>query len=90
MTLKEFMEWVAYYNVEPWGSRVDGMRMAVSTAATYNAGLMMNDPKRLRNNPFKAEDFYVGVDCEEKPVKKQNWQEMRDKMSLLVPKDKNK
>lgn len=55
------MEWIAYYEVEPWGGQVDGIRAASTTAAVYNAGLMQADPKRLRSNPFTAEQFYVGI-----------------------------
>jgi hypothetical protein len=61
MSLKEFMEWVQYYEVEPWGSEISGVRSAVNTSAIYNSGLMMADPKRLRTKPFQPKDFYVGI-----------------------------
>jgi hypothetical protein len=73
------MEWVAYYNIEPWGQQIDGMRSALNTSAVYNAGLMQADPKKLRNKPFKPEQFYVGVNNETiKSKPRQSWQEQKD------------
>ena len=81
MSYREFLEWVAYYEVEPWGAEVDGKRMAVNTAQVLNAGLMMADPKRLSTKPFKHEDFYVGV---RQPMpRKQTWQDQYKILSAI-------
>jgi hypothetical protein len=75
MTLKEFMEWMAFFEEEPWGSAVDGTRMAVNTAGIYNAGLLIANPKKLRSNQFTHKQFLVGV--KPPPPKKQTWEEQK-------------
>ena len=47
--------------MEPWGDSLEGIRSGVTTAAIYNAGLMVANPKRLKEKPFFPEEFYVGV-----------------------------
>lgn len=81
----ELLEWSAYYSAEPWGSDLDGKRMALNTAQVLNAGLMMADPKKLRTKPFKHEDFYIGVT--KPPVREQRWQDQY-KMLLALSKPK--
>lgn len=34
MTHSEFMEWAAFYRIEPWGCEVEDSRMAMQCAAT--------------------------------------------------------
>ena len=78
ITLAELMEWVAYYNIEPWGEKVDGMRAALNTSAIYNAGLMNADPKRLKSKPFTPEQFYVGINPTEVNSKSTpSWKEQK-------------
>lgn len=73
---------MAFYQVEPWGDSINGVRMAVNTAAVYNAGLMMSDPKRLRTSPFYPKQFFVGVTEGKKKV--QTWQEQKAKFDICV------
>lgn len=88
MSVKEFVEWMAFYQVEPWGDSINGIRMAVNTAAVYNAGLMTSDPKRLRSNPFYPKQFFVGINSGKKKV--QTWQEQRSKLNVCIPSSKFK
>ena len=82
------MSWMAYYNVEPWGSKIDGMRMAANTAGVYNAGLMMSNPKKLRQKACKPEDFYIGVDHQQKK-KGLTWQQHKAIMDALAKRSNN-
>ena len=50
-----------YYGEEPWGAKLDGMRDASLTAAVYNAGLMVANPKQLKEKPFNPDQFFIGV-----------------------------
>lgn len=88
MTLKELMEWAAFYELEPWGDNVNGVRMAVNTAAVYNSGLMVADPKRLRSNPFYPKQFFIGVNKGKK--KKEMWQDQRERLSAACNKGSHK
>jgi hypothetical protein len=88
LSIKEFIEWMAFYQVEPWGDSVNGVRMAVNTAAVYNAGLMMADPKRLRTNPFYPKQFFVGINEGQRKVS--SWQDQREKLNTLIPSSKLK
>ena len=88
MTLKELMEWMAFYELEPWGNNVDGLRMASNTAAVYNAGLMMADPKKLRTKPFLPKQFYIGIN--EGKKKPQTWQDQRKRLEMAFPRGKSK
>lgn len=89
LSLKDLMEWIAYYEVEPWGGNVDGIRAASNTAAVYNAGLMQADPKRLRSNPFTAEQFYVGVKSNSKTKKVlRDWENKKNSFSKVFGKAK--
>ena len=83
ISVKEFVEWMAFYKVEPWGDSINGIRMAVNTAAVYNAGLMISNPKKLRSNPFYPKQFFVGINEPKKRV--QTWQEQRAKLNTLIP-----
>lgn len=57
MSSREFVEWMAYYRLEPFGPDVDHAMIAQETAilATVN-----RDPKKHRN-PYTTEDFMPGI-----------------------------
>lgn len=70
MPFKELVQWISFYELEPWGSEIEGIRHAVTAASSANAGLMMAAPKQLSKRPYKPKDFYVGVPSPDKvPVK---------------------
>lgn len=69
---------MAFYELEPWGSSLEGVRSAVATAAIYNSGF--NKPK---NKVFYPKDFYVGVYTG--PSKQQTWQEQRARLEMAIP-----
>jgi hypothetical protein len=86
MTQGEFMEWAAFYELEPWGSKLDGMRMGLNTASVLNAGMMALDPKRLRNKPYKAQDFFIGVAKHSRPKRKEeSWETVKRQLGSLFP-----
>jgi hypothetical protein len=49
MTHAEFVDWCAYYQIEPWGYEMDNWRMGVQAATTANAA--------GRKRPLKPADF---------------------------------
>lgn len=59
MSVKEFCEWLAYYNTEPWGSVIDGYRSASVAFTTANVAVALAGKKHGRRH--KLEDFLVGV-----------------------------
>jgi len=84
LTYKELLEWIGYYEIEPWGSQIEGMRTAANTSAVYNAGLMNAAPKEYNRNPAKPTQFFIGVTLpRKKPV---HWKELRDKFRAAIPK----
>lgn len=58
MDLDEFCDWLVYYNLEPWGSKIEGYRSASISAITANASLAASGSKK---RPYKLEDFLIGV-----------------------------
>ncbi|WP_150558866.1 phage tail assembly protein T [Pandoraea bronchicola] len=48
----EFGEWLAYYQIEPFGTRVDDLRAGVIAAATYN----VNRDRKRQPEPFGPSD----------------------------------
>lgn len=78
------MEWVAFYELEPWGESLNGMRMAANTSAVLNAGLMMANPKRLRSKPFHPKDFWIGVNSGQSSTKKEPWELQKARVDMLL------
>lgn len=76
------MEWMAFYQLEPWGSGFDDMRSAVNTAAVYNAGLMMANPKRLQTRPYYPKQFLLA--SQNRIRKSLTWQEQRDRFNMKI------
>lgn len=74
---------MAYYEVEPWGSQLDGVRMAHNTSAVFNAGLMNANPKRYNSNRSKPKDFFIGIT--ETPKKRPTWQQLKRKFLSCIP-----
>ena len=68
MTSAEFTEWMAYYELEPFGELVADQRHGVATALQAN---LNRDPK-TRPEPYKPEDFIhwrqTGETAEAEPV----------------------
>ncbi len=84
LTYEEFIEWVGYYEEEPWGSQIDGLRAASNTCVVYNAGLMTAAPKEYNKKPAKPHQFFIGIP---KPSKKAtSWQDMKKQFMNAIPK----
>lgn len=62
MGTKEFLGWINYYNIEPWGNIVEGYRSASIASSAFNAGLMTVNPQKYNSNKSKLEDFLIGVE----------------------------
>lgn len=77
ISYKELMLWLCYYEIEPWGATLDGLRIASATSAIYNAGLMVSNPRKLKAKHFSPDQFYIGVGKEQKKVVKRPWREQR-------------
>ena len=78
MSVSEFLGWAAYYEIEPWGARLEGIRLASINSSIYNAGLMVANPKKLRSKPFTPDQFYVGVSMDQRSNLKQvSWKAKR-------------
>lgn len=86
---------MAYYEAEPWGSSLEGVRMAHNTAAVFNAGLMNASPKQYNSKRAKPKDFFIGVHDPSKQVRRLSPQVLKQKFlscfpSSMVKKVKNK
>lgn len=51
---RELTEWMAYYEVEPWGSEIDDHRFGTVASTIANVN---RDPKK-RSQPYKPNDFF--------------------------------
>lgn len=72
MTWSEFLDWIAYYELEPFGpERVDwNAAMVASVIANAN-----RDPKK-RKKPFTVNDFIFRIKDKSQPG---DWQTMKAK-----------
>ena len=86
MDSSEFFEWIQYYQLEPWGSIVDGYRNASTGLTLANIASGFSGKKGKR---FKIENFLIGVDRGEiqKP-KGSVARNLRDAFLQFVKKDK--
>lgn len=66
---RELSEWMAYYQLEPWGTETEDLRTGLVTSAIYNVN---RDPKKNRR-PFSPEDFVPKRVTE--PREEQTWEE---------------
>lgn len=57
----EIVEWMAYYNIEPWGSSLEGLRHACTASTVARVGLLQVNPKAVRGNKFGIDKFAIGV-----------------------------
>jgi len=61
MSSYEFSEWMAYYNLEPFGEERADLRMAMLASLIAN----VNRDKKRRPNPFLPKDFMPKFEHEE-------------------------
>jgi hypothetical protein len=80
LTARQLTEWMAYYQLEPWGDLNHDRRMATLTALTANAH---RDPKK-RPEPFSSEDFMLSYTAHEPVVERhQSWQQQKAMLQAL-------
>jgi len=53
---------LAYYNIEPWGSTIEGLRHACTASTVANIGLLQVNPKAARGDKYGISKFTIGVD----------------------------
>ena len=83
LSLKELVEWMSFYELEPWGSSLDGMRIAANTAAIYNTRMNMTKNSKT----MRPQDLFIGVNTPKK--KKMGWQEVKRRMRMIFPNRKD-
>ncbi len=66
---RELSEWMAFFQMEPWGCEVDDWRFGMLASVIANVN---RDPKRQRK-PFRPQDFVPKRDAE--PAEEQTWEE---------------
>ncbi|MEW6048249.1 MAG: hypothetical protein AB1609_17530 [Bacillota bacterium] len=69
MSSRELSEWMAYFQLEPWGTEVEDWRAGLVAATIANAN---RDPKR-RRRPYEPRDFMPRRDGP--AVEEQTWEE---------------
>lgn len=67
MSSRDFAEWRAYYNLEPFGDVRADARIAILTSVIANAN---RDPKR-RRKPYTPEDFIPKFDQEQRQTQEE-------------------
>jgi flagellar basal body rod protein FlgC len=60
---RELSEWMAFYQVEPWGTEPADMRAGIVASTIANVN---RDPKKQRK-PYHPSDFVVTWGAREKP-----------------------
>lgn len=80
---------MSFYELEPWGAEVEGIRHAVSAASSANAGLMVAAPKQLKRRPYKPKDFFVGVTSSKSRSNKGTLEEKFHRLGKALTGDKN-
>ena len=68
---QELAEWIAFYQVEPFGPYVDDLRFGISSTLFANAN---RDPK-ARRQPFTLADFMMSKGFKKTKPKTQNWEQ---------------
>lgn len=84
MGVEEFYGWVEYYKIEPWGSTIDGYRNASTTSTIANMGMCFLNNKEAKKNPFKLEQFLVGVDHEDNKTKKKTGRDGKHETAKMI------
>ena len=71
ISASQFIGWMAYYSIEPFGEERADLRAAINTAVNANAHRDAD-----RHAAFSPADFMPQFsEQEERPVKRQTWQE---------------
>lgn len=71
---RELTEWMAYYQLEPWGEERADLRAGIIAATVANAA---RDPKK-RRRPFRPEEFMPKFDR-----RRQSWQEQLQLVEII-------
>ncbi len=58
MSYEEFVDWMAFYQIEPFGPAVNNLGHAITSSVIANVN---RDPKKQKK-PYKPDDFLIKVD----------------------------
>ncbi len=58
MSYEEFIDWMAFYQIEPFGPSVNSLGHAVTSSVIANVN---RNPKKQKK-PYKPDDFLIKVD----------------------------
>ena len=70
LSYDEFLEWVAYFNIEPWGGKIDAYRHAMNAYTTALSAASAAGDKSARTR-ISLDDFLVGCKRQEGRNKRQ-------------------
>lgn len=73
MSGRELAEWMAYYQVEPFGDVRGDLQAAMITAMIAN----VNRDQKKHPKPYQPEEFMPKF---ERPQRAQSWRDVRDHM----------
>jgi len=83
----ELTEWLAFYELEPWGNPIESKRHAIIGSTIANVGLMISNPKQLRFRPFVPDQFELKIESNRgKYFKDQTWEEQKRIMAIVAQK----
>lgn len=78
LTAKQLQEWAIYAGMEPFDERRDDYRTASIEVMIAN---VHRDPK---DKPYKISDFLLRFGDDQKPERKQTWQEQVAFLNLIA------
>lgn len=85
MTSSQLSEWIAYAQLEPFGTGIEDQRTGIICACVMNAVLMANhDPKKGKPKWYKPEDFIPDYLSEPVEKKRQKVDDMKAIMQTIA------
>ena len=79
----ELIEWIAYYQLEPFGPAIDHLGPAITSSVVANAN---RDPKK-RKKAYSPFDFLVTVDKRSKEIDGEKTKGALEKLRLSMAKN---
>lgn len=76
MSGREFVEWMAFYQLEPWGEERADLRQAFTTKMLYDVN---RDPKKSKDLPVTTWMPYT-----EQPEREHNPEQLRAKWTQII------
>lgn len=86
MSYEEFIDWMAFYQLEPFGPAVDNLGHAITSSVIANVN---RDPKNQKK-PYKPEDFLIKTNNPKKVIDPQVTKVALEKLRLSMLKRSKK